>query len=149
MTLAPIRGAPPGAPNPPFPIEEPEREPIQPTLARISEEKVQLPPSRQRGTPIEIHAPGTVLIFSVIPEQPAIARASMTIHIADNSADRCSSQSLGFLRMSDAKAREFLTGMRDGRSPMVATGDEEGTVQIDYETTQSGSTFSVFKLGDP
>ena len=33
MTLAPIRGAPPGAPNPDFPIEEPKAKPPQSTPA--------------------------------------------------------------------------------------------------------------------
>lgn len=67
----------------------------------------------------------------------------MTVVVAADAREPC------FLRMSAAKAREFLIGLRERRSPLVATGDEGGTVQIKYETTQSGSVFSVFDPGEP
>jgi hypothetical protein len=49
--------------------------------------------------------------------------------------------------MSAANARAFLTDLRNGRSPIVATGDEDGTVQIEYEITETGPVFWVCKPG--
>jgi hypothetical protein len=49
--------------------------------------------------------------------------------------------------MSAANTRAFLTDLRNGRSPIVATGDEDGTVQIEYEITETGPVFSVRKPG--
>lgn len=147
MTLAPIRGAPPGAPIPGFPIEEPKARPIQ-AAAASSGDKPQATPRRQPHTPIEIVGDGSTLIFSVIPEIPAVMRPSMTIQVAAGSAEPSSSRGPGFLRMSAANARKFLTDLRDGRSPIVAAGDEDGTVQIEFETSESGSAFSVHKQGE-
>ena len=147
MTLAPIRGAPPGAPIPDFPIEEPRVKPAQPTAAPASGDQPPISPIRQRQTPIEIGGSGIVLTFRVIPEQPAIARASMTVHIVADAAGPSSSHTLGFLRMSAANARAFLTDLRNGRSPIVATGDEDGTVQIEYEITDDGPVLLVRKPG--
>jgi hypothetical protein len=147
MTLAPIRGAPPGAPIPDFPIEEGRVKPAQPTAAPASGDQHPISPVRPRHTPIEIGGSGTVLTFRVIPEQPAIARASMTVHIVAAAVAPSSSHTLGFLRMSAAKARAFLTDLRNGRSPIVATGDEDGTVQIEYEITDEGRVLSVRKPG--
>ena len=90
---------------------------------------------------------GIVLTFRVIPEQPAIARASMTVHVVADAVGRSSSHTLGFLRMSAANARAFLTDLRNGRSPIVATGDEDGTVQIEYEITDAGPVLLVRKPG--
>jgi hypothetical protein len=86
MTLAPIRGAPVGAPIPDFPIEEPRVKPAQLTAAPASDKQPPTPPVRQRNTPIEINAGGVTFTFRVIPEQPAIARASLTVHIAAGAA---------------------------------------------------------------
>ena len=144
MTLAPIRGAPPGAPIPDFPVEEPRAKPAQPTAAPASGDQ---PPIRQRHTPIEIGGGGIVLTFRVIPELPAVARASMTVHIVAGAAGPSASQTLGFLRMSAANARAFLTDLWNGRSPIVATGDEGGTVQIEYEITEAGRVLLVRKPG--
>src|SRR4051812_9591221 len=118
MTLAPIRGAPPGAPIPEFPIER--AKPAQPTAAPASGDQ---PAIRRRQTPIEIGGSGITLIFAVIPELPAIARASMTVHIVADAVGSSSSHTLGSLRMSDANARTFLTDLRNGRSRIVGTGD--------------------------
>ena len=85
MTLAPIRGAPPGAPVPDFPIKEPRVNPAQPAAAPASGDQPPESPIRHRQTPIEIGGDGIVFTFRVISELPAIARASMTIHIV---ADR-------------------------------------------------------------
>ena len=54
---------------------------------------------------------------------------------------------LGFLRMSAANARTFLTDLQNGRSPIVATGDEDGTVQIEYEITDTGPVLLVHRPG--
>src|SRR6478736_7312377 len=122
MTLAPIRGAPPGASIPDFPIKEPRVMPAQPTAAPAARDQPPTSPIRPRHTPIEIGGSGILLTFRVIPEQPAIARASMTVHIVADAAAPSSSRTLGFLRMSAANARAFLTDLRNGRSPIVATG---------------------------
>ncbi len=66
----------------------------------------------------------------------------MTVHIVADA-----SHMLGFLRMSAANARAFLTDLRNGRSPIVATGDEHGTVEIEYEITEAGPVLSVRKSG--
>jgi hypothetical protein len=143
MTLAPIRGAPPGAPIPDFPIEESRVKPAEPTAAQASGDQSPNSPIRPRYTPIEIGGIGIVLTFRVIPEQPAIARASMTVHIVVDAIGQSSSHTLGFLRMSAANARAFLTGLRNGCSPIVATGDEGGTVHIEYEITDTGPVLLV------
>jgi hypothetical protein len=71
----------------------------------------------------------------------------MTVHIVADAAAPSSSHTLGFLRMSAANATAFLTDLRNGRSPIVATGDEDGTVQIEYEITDAGPVLSVRKPG--
>jgi hypothetical protein len=146
MTLAPIRGAPPGAPIPDFPIEEPRAEPAEPAATPASGDPPPLS-RRRRHTPIEIGGGGIVLTFRVIPELPAIARASMTIHMAVDAAGSSFSHTLGFLRMSAANARTFLTDLRNGCSPIVATGDEDGTVQIEFGITDAGPVLLVCKPG--
>ncbi len=142
MTLAPIRGAPPGAPNPDFPVESLMVQPARRTTSTASEEQ---PPVRQRHTPIEIEAGGVTFTFRVIPEQPAIARASLTVHMVAGGTGSSSSQTLGFLRMSASNARTFLTNLRDDRSPTVAMGDEAGNVQIEYESSPAGPALVVRK----
>jgi len=145
MTLAPIRGAPPGAPIPDFPIEEPRVTPAQPTAAPASGDQPPTTPIRRGQTPIEIGGGGITLTFNVIAELPAISRASMTVHIFADAVESCSSHTLGFLRMSAANARALLTDLRNGRSPIVATGDEDGTVQIEYEITEAGPILLIRK----
>jgi hypothetical protein len=147
MTLAPIRGAPPGAFIPDFPIEEPRAKPAQPTEAPVSGDQPQISPMRQRQTPVEIGGSGITLTFKIIPELPAIMRASMTIHVVADPVGRYSAHTVGFLRMSAASARTFLTDLLNGRSPIVATGDEDGTVEIEYEITEAGPAFLVRKTG--
>ena len=147
MTLAPIRGASPGAPIPDFPVEEPRVKPAQPTAAPASDDQPPKSP-RQRLTPIKIGGEGVVFTFRVVPEQPAIARASMTVHVVADAVGRFPSHTLGFLRMSAANARAFLTDLRNGHSPIVATGDEDGTVQIEFESTGAGTVLLVRKPGE-
>jgi hypothetical protein len=148
MTLAPIRGAPPGAPIPAFPVDEPKAKPVKPTATPACDNQLDAAPRRQPHTPIEIGGGGNTLVFRVIAEIPAIMRPSMTIHVIADAAEPSSAHTLGFLRMSAANAREFLAKLRDRHSPIVATGDEDGTVQIEFETAESGSAFSVRKHGE-
>jgi len=147
MTLAPIRGAPPGAPIPDFPIEKPGVTPAQPTAAPALGDQPPTSPIRRGQTPIKIGGGGIVLTFRVIPELPAIARASMTVHIVADAVGSSSSHTLGFLRMSAANARTFLTDLRNGRAPIFAMGDEDGTVQIELEITEAGPALLVRKPG--
>jgi hypothetical protein len=147
MTLAPIRGAPPGAPIPDFPVEEAREKPAQPIATPDPGHQPQETRIRQRQTPIEIRGGGIVLTFRVIPEQPAISRASMTVHIVTDAVGSSSSHPLGFLRMSAANAKVFLSDLRNGRSPIVVTGDEDGTVQIEYEITDAGSVLVAREPG--
>jgi hypothetical protein len=69
----------------------------------------------------------------------------MTIHVVADAVGESSSHTLGFLRMSAANARAFLTDLRDGRSPIIAIGDEDATVQIEYEIREAGPVFVVRK----
>lgn len=143
MTLAPIRGAPPGAPNPDFPVTGGEVKPAFPNTTSSSEAPPQAVPRRQRGAPIDIGGHGATLTFRVTPELPAISRAIMTVHVI--AVEPSSSHMLGFLQMSAANARAFLTDLRNGRCSIVARGDEDGTVQITFEVTDAGVVFSVQK----
>jgi hypothetical protein len=72
----------------------------------------------------------------------------MTIDIVADAAVRSSSDTLGFLRMSAANARAFLTDLRNGCTPIVATGDEGGTVQIEFEVREAGSVVLVRDPGE-
>jgi hypothetical protein len=67
----------------------------------------------------------------------------MTIHAVTDAT------ALGFLRMSAASTRAFLTDLWNGRSPIVATGDEDGTVQIEYEIREGGAVFLVHRQNQP
>jgi hypothetical protein len=71
----------------------------------------------------------------------------MTVNIVADAVGPSSSHTLGSLRMSAANARAFLIDLRNGRSPIVATGDEDGTVQIEYEITEAGPVLLVRKPG--
>ena len=148
MTLAPIRGAPAGATIPDFPAAEPRATPAQPTAAPATGDQPPISAMRQQQLPIDITGSGITLTFTVIPEIPAIARASMTIHVVADPVGSSAAHTLGLLRMSAANARAFLTDLRNGRSPIVATGDEDGTVQIQYEITGAGPVFFVRNSGE-
>jgi hypothetical protein len=146
MTLAPIRGAPPGASIPDFPANSPKAEALPTTTVPVSEEPHRLPPTRQPYTPVKISGGGTTLTLTVIPEQPAISRASMIIHAAVESPG-LPSRTIGFLRMSANTARTFLAEVQKERTPILVTGDEDGTVQIEYEITVAGHVFLVRTSG--
>jgi hypothetical protein len=146
MTLAPIRGAPPGAAIPDFPSEE-RAKPVQLPAESAAGQQPQAPLPRRRETPIEIGDGDLVLTFRVIPEIPAIARPSLTIEVAADPASPASPRMFGTLRMSAANARAFLTDLRNGRSPVVATGDEGGSVQIECEFSEPETVVSVLTPG--
>jgi hypothetical protein len=112
MTLAPIRGAPPGANVPAFPVEEPKAKQAQPTAATASGDQVRPSPMRQPHMPIAIGGSGITLTFTVMPEQPAISRPSMTIDGVADPKGSSSSDMVGFLRMSAVTARAFLADLR-------------------------------------
>ena len=145
MTLVPIRGAPPGASIPEFPVDEPKAKLAQQTDTRASGAPPETPPVRQSRTPLKIVGGGITITFSVNPELPAISRASMSILVVADPVGASSSEPVGFMRMSAAAARTFLTDLRNGRSSIVATGDEAGTVEIACEITETGRVFSVCK----
>ena len=102
MTLAPIRGTPAGASIPGFPIEEPRAKPEQPTTVPTSGDQRRPMRTRQRHMSIEICGSGISLTFKVLPELPAISRASMTVQVVADTV------AVGFLRMSAPNARAFL-----------------------------------------
>jgi hypothetical protein len=147
MTLAPIRGAPPGAHVPAFPAEERNAVPAQLTATAVVADQPQVSPMRQPHTPIEIEGGGIKLSFRVTPELPAICRASMTIQVVAGPVGSSASSAVGFLRMSAANVRTFLTELLNGRSPIVAAGDEAGTVEIECEMTEAGPVVSIRKPG--
>ena len=148
MTLAPIRGAPAGATIPDFPAAEPRATPAQPTAGPATGDQPPISAMRQQQLPIDITGSGITLTFTVTPEMPAIARGSMTIHVVADGVGPSSSRTIGVLRMSAANARAFLIDLRDGRSRIVATGDEDGTVQIEYEITEAGPVFLLRNSGE-
>lgn len=76
-----------------------------------------------------------------MPELPAISRASMTVQVVADTV------ALGFLRMSAPNARAFLTDLHERRSPIVAKGDEGGTVEIEWGVTGSAPVLLVRKPG--
>jgi hypothetical protein len=147
MTLAPIRGAPPGASVPDFPVEKPTAEPSLTTTTPTADDQRHLPAARRPHAPIEIPGGQFTLTFRVIPEQPAISRPSMTIHVVAHVEGHVS-HTVGLLKMSASNAMKFLTDLRNQRSPIIAKGDEDGTVEIECEFRGSRHIFLVRTLGE-
>jgi hypothetical protein len=50
--------------------------------------------------------------------------------------------------MSASNARAFLAEISIEHSPIVATGDEDGDVQNEYENTETGPVLMVRKPGE-
>jgi hypothetical protein len=147
MTPAPIRGAPPGASVPDFPVEKPTAEPPLTTTTPSADDQRLLAAARRPHTPIEIPGDRFALTFRVIPEQPAISRPSMTIQVVAHVEGHVS-HTVGLLKMSAGNAMKFLSDLRNRRSPIIAKGDEDGTVEIGCEFTGSRHIFSVRTLGE-
>src|SRR5271169_1516864 len=114
MPLAPIRGAPPGAPIPDFPSHVPEADTAHPTAAAATEPcQPEASPPRRSYAPVEIRCDGSILTFKVIPELPAISRSSLIIHVSADTAEGCTPHMLASFEMSPVKAERFLTELRD------------------------------------
>jgi hypothetical protein len=144
VPLAPIRGAPPGAPIPDFPSQVPKSETTHPTVAAATEhhhpEKF---PPRRSYAPVEIHCDGSILTFKVIPELPAISRSSMVIHVSADTTEGCPPHMLASFAMSPVKAERFLTELRNDYSPIVVRSDTGESMEIACEFTDSGLVFIV------
>jgi hypothetical protein len=156
VTLKPIPGAPVGAPIPDFPtgkaspLAVPEsrftRRPVEPRPFSLppSAPSPALSPPRRPGT-MEIRGDGdSTLIFRVIPEVPAINRASMTISITGESAGDDSAQIMPHLDLTTGEAKAFLLALRDGHSPIVIA-DSRTAFQIEFAIAEDGPTFTVSK----
>jgi hypothetical protein len=148
VPLAPIRGAPPGAPIPDFPSEVPKSETTHPTVAAATApHQPEAAPPRRSYAPVEIHCDGSVLTFKVIPELPAISRSSMVIQVSTDTADGCAPHMLGSLEISPVEAERFLTELRNQYSPIVVRGDTGDSMQIECEFTDAGLVFTVQESG--
>jgi hypothetical protein len=114
MTLAPIRGAPAGASVPGFPTSEA----AQPTLTPASSDQGQIPPPvRRRYTPVDIGGGSITLTFRVLPELPAISRASLTVQGSCRHGGARLSEDVGAERQSVSNGPTEWTfpDCRDGR----------------------------------
>jgi len=72
----------------------------------------------------------------------------MTIHVVADTVGQSALCSLSFLRMSAANARAFLTDLRNGCYPIAATGDEDGTVEIEFSIPDGGLILSIGSPGE-
>lgn len=96
---------------------------------------------------MEIRGDGdSTLIFRVIPEVPAINRASMTISITGESAGDDSAQIMPHLDLTTGEAKAFLLALRDGGSPIVIV-DSRTAFQLEFAITEDGPTFTLSKPG--
>lgn len=117
-------------------------EPSLMTATPIADDERRMPAPRQPYAPIEIPGGRFTFVFRVIPEQPAISRPSLAIDVhAYGEGDI--SHTVGHLKMSARSARMFLAELRNRRSPIIARGDEDGTVEIECEWAGSQHIFSV------
>ncbi len=158
MTLKPIPGAPIGAPIPDFPTGEPgplvvpesqlTRRPIEPLPLSLPPPTHSPTPSlARRPGPLEIRGDGdSALTFRVIPEVPAINRASMTISITGEPAGDYSAQTMPHLDLSTDEAKAFLLALRDGDSPIVIA-DSRTAIQVEFAIVEDGPVFAVSKPG--
>jgi hypothetical protein len=143
MTLRPIPGAPIDAPIPDFPTGEPG--PLIVPTFRVARSPVDpLPPAlvpvRQPG-PIGIRGDGDcILTFRVIPEVPAINRASMTIAITGDPGI------VSHLDLATDEARTFLLALRDGASPLVVASGRAAFL-LEFAIAEDGPVFTVSKPG--
>ena len=146
MPLAPIRGAPPGAPIPDFPRHPPQAAMVHPTAAAptTAPHPPEAPAPRQSDAPVEIRCDETVLTFRVIPELPAIRRSSMVIEVGADPTEGHSPRVLASFELSPVQAERFLAEFRNGHSPIAIRGD---AVTIECEFTESGLVFTVRESG--
>ena len=145
MPLAPIRGAPPGAPIPDFPRDVPAAETVHPPAPAPTTVHDSPAASRPRRpySPFEIRGDETTLSFTVIPELPAIRRSSMLVRIsADTTAGR-PAHTLASFEMSPVTAERFLIALRNQHSPIVI-GEP---MQLECDVTASALVFTVREPG--
>jgi hypothetical protein len=143
MTLKPIPGAPIDAPIPDFPTGEPG--PLVVPASPLTRRSVEPPPPalspvRQPG-PIEIRGDGdTILTFRVVPEVPAINRASMTISLTGDPG------MMSQLDLATDEAKTFLQALRDGPWPIVVANGRAAFL-LEFAITEDGPVFTISKPG--
>jgi hypothetical protein len=143
MTLKPIPGAPIDAPIPDFPTGEPG--PLVVPASPLTRRSVDPPPPalspvRQPG-PIEIRGDGdTILTFRVVPEVPAINRASMTISLTGDPG------MMSQLDLATDEAKTFLQALRDGPWPIVVANGRAAFL-LEFAITEDGPVFTISKPG--
>lgn len=86
-------------------------------------------------------------MFRVIPEVPAINRASMTISITgETTGDHPPTTSVPHLDLATDEAKAFLLALRDGHAP-VAIADSRSGFQVECVIGDDGIGFTASKLG--
>jgi len=146
MPLAPIRGAPPGAPIPDFPADAPAagRPPRAPApAATAAQSSLTAAPQRQPYAPVEIPGDEGTLTFIVVPELPAIRRSSMIVHVGTDLTGGCSPRMLASFEMSPEEAERLLTALRHRHSPIVTSGGTAEPLEIECAFTASGLVFTL------
>jgi hypothetical protein len=152
MTLKPIPGAPIDAPIPDFPTGEPG--PLVIPASRLTRRPVELSPpspptlpSAWRPGPVGIRGSGdSILTFRIIPEVPAINRASMTISVTGGPTDDDAPRTMRQLDLAIDEARTFLIALRDGHSPIVIA-DSRTACQLAFAIAEDGPVFTISKPG--
>ena len=149
MPLAPIRGAPPGAPIPDFPRDVPTAETVHPPApaATTAQHSPEASPPRRPYAPVEIRGDESTLSFTVMPELPAIRRSSMLVRISADTAAGRPAHTLASFEMSPVTAERFLIALRNRHSPIVIGGDAGEPLQLECEVTTSGLVFTVREPG--
>jgi hypothetical protein len=148
MTLKPIQGAPTGAPIPDFPTGDPGSVIVPTSSATLrSFDSAPTPsPARWPG-PVEFRGKGdSVLTFKVIPEVPAINRASMTVSIVGEPTGDYSTGAMPHLELATDEAKAFLLALRDG-DPPIAIIDRRTAFQVEFAIAADGPTFTASKPG--
>jgi hypothetical protein len=154
MTLKPIPGAPIDARIPDFPTGQPDPLLIPPSHATrrtVAPAPSSPPPSTsspaRRPGPVEIRGNGGLIIsFRVIPEVPAINRASLTITIAGEPPRDELPQTTPRLDLTTDQAKAFLLALRDGNEPIVI-GDSRTAFQVEFTNAEDGPTFTISQPG--
>jgi hypothetical protein len=149
MPLAPIRGAPPGAPIPDFPGVVPAAETLRPPApaAATAHHPPAASPSRRSYAPVEIAGDEATLTFRVVPELPAIRRSSLLVHVSTDATGERSPRLLASFELSPERAERFLAALLNRHAPMVISGDAAEPLEIACAFTASGLIFTVQESG--
>jgi len=141
--LKPIPGSPAGAPIPDFPTDNPADRPV-----KQAEPPPMPEPQVRARQPTDISGPdGRTLQFRVLPEIPAITRASMTISVVAETVGAASPRLVADIKMSADRARTFLLGLREGRA-VSAVDDRDFTMRIEFTTADDVVAFIIGKRID-